>query len=171
MMEKNKSKLRDFVGIARSIVGKNANEMFSLEDINCVAHMCGLDGVVYLEKFDDTRHVNVLLNFDKDCVILYDSLSGVKVKPYDKVQFGMYCEPVGAIREGFQQYMQQKGLKKSKNVWNKYEDRGRLLFEFLNQHEKFKFKYAKSFLTKNMPVLQDNRSSFDCAPISLFMMT
>lgn len=171
-MNIDSSKLGKFIETARSIVGKDATEMFSLEDTTRVSHELGLDGVIYLEKFDDRRHVTVLLKLKGDGVHLYDPLSGVKVKPYDEIQFGMYCQPTGTFRDEFQVYEQQQGLDKSGDVWNECRKRGRLLFEFLNQHEKFRSMYANSILTGgDLPILQNNQSSPDCAPISLFMMS
>jgi hypothetical protein len=169
---RDSSKSKKFIETARSIVEKDATEMFSLEDIDRVSHELGLDGVIYLEKFDDRRHVTVLLDLNRDNVNLYDPLSGVKVKPYDEIQFGMYCHPVGAFKDEFQAYEQQQGLDKSGDIWTKYRKRGRLLIDFLNRHERFISIYADSVLTgSNLPVLQDNRSSPDCAPISLFIMS
>jgi|GEM_PF-1901415 len=169
---RDSSKLKKFIETARSIVEKDVTEMFSPEDMDRVCHELGLDGVIYLEKFDDRRHVTVLLDLNRDNVNLYDPLSGVKVKPYDEIQFGMYCHPVGAFRDEFQAYKQQRGLDKSEDVWTKYRKRGRSLIDFLNQHERFRSMYADSILTgDNLPVLQDNQSSLDCAPISLFIMS
>lgn len=169
---RDSSKLKNFIETARSIVEKDATEMFSPEDIDRVAHELGLDGIIYLEKLDNRRHVNVLLDLNRDSVNLYDPLSGAKAKPYDKIQFGIYCQPVGAFRDEFQAYEQQQGSDKSGDVWTKYRKRGRLLTDFLNQHKKFRSMYADSILTgSDLPVLQDNRSSSDCAPISLFIMS
>lgn len=163
---------KKFIESARIIVGKDVTEMFSPEDIDRVAHELGLDGVIYLEKLDDRRHVTVLLDLNRDSVNLYDPLSGVKLKLYDEIQFGMHCQPIGTFRDEFQAYEQQQGLDKSGEVWTKYRKRGRLLIDFLNQHEKFRSMYADSILTgSDLPVLQDNRSSSDCAPISLFIMS
>ena len=84
----------------------------------------------------------------------------------------MYCQPIGTFRDEFQAYEQQQGLDKSGGVWTKYRKRGRLLIDFLNQHEKFRSMYADRILTgSDLPVLQDNRSSSDCALISLFIMS
>ena len=163
---------KKFIESARIIVGKDVTEMFSPEDIDRVAYELGLDGVIYLEKLDDRRHVTVLLDLNRDSVNLYDPLSGVKVKPYDEIQFGMYCQPIGTFRDEFQAYEQQQGLDKSGDVWTKYRKRGRLLIDFLNQHEKFRSMYVGDILTRgDLPVLQNSQFSLDCAPISLFIMS
>ncbi len=169
---RDSSKLKKFIETVRSIAGRDVTEMFSLEDIDLVAHELGLDGVIYLEKRDDRRHVNVLLGLNRDGVNLYDPFSAFKVKPYDEIQFGMYCQPVGTFRDEFQAYEQEQGLVKSGNDWTKFGKRGRLLIDFLNGHKRFRSMYADSTLTRNnLPVLQDNRSYLDCAPISLFIMS
>ena len=166
------SRLAGFIKTARSIVEKDATEMFSLEDIYRVSHELGLDGVIYLEQFDLRRHVTALLDLNRGSVNLYDPLSGIKVKPYDEIQFGMYCQPIGTFRDELQAYEQQQGLDKSGDVWTEYRKRARLLIGFLDQHKKFRLMYADSILTgSDLPVLQDKRNSSDCAPISLFIMS
>lgn len=168
---RDNAKLKNFIATTRHIVGKDENEMFSPEDINHVSRKLRLDGVIYLEKFDDRRHVTVLINLNKYVLNLYDPLLGVKVKPYDEIHFGMYCQPVGAFSDEFQAYTQQQGLDKSRNVWTKYRKRGRLLFDFLNRHERFRSMYIDSILFGNdLPVFQNNRSSTDCAPIALYIV-
>ena len=169
---RDSSKLKKFIETARNIVEKDATEMFSLEDIDRVSREFGLDGVIYLEKIDDRRHVTVLLGLNRDSLILYDPLSGVEVKTYDEIQFGMYCQPIGAFGDEFQTYEQQQGLDKSGDVWTEYRKRGKLLIDFLNRHGRFRSMYTDSILTgNNFPVLQDNRGSSDCAPISLFIIS
>lgn len=171
-MKIDNNKLEKFIKTARNIVTRDATYSFSLEDVYYIAHKLRLDGLIYLEKFDDRRHVTVLLDLNKDCVILYDPLSGIKVKPYDKIQFGMYCQPLGSFRDEFQVYEQQQGLDESGNVWTIYGRKGRLLFEFLNKHVRFKSMYAEGISTMNdLPVLQDNQSFPNCALISLFIIS
>ena len=170
-MKIDKNKLEKFIKTARNIVIRDATDSFSLEDVYYIAHKLRLNGLIYLEKFDDGRHVTVLLDLNKDCVTLYDPLSGIKLKRYNEIQFGMYCQPVGSFRDEFQVYEQQQGLDESGDVWTKYGRKGRLLFEFLNKHVRSKFMYAEGISTMNdLPVLQDNQSFPDCAPISLFIM-
>jgi len=73
----------------------------------------------------------------------YDPLSGIKVKLCNnKIQLGMYCQSVGSFRDEFQVYEQQQGLDESGDVWTRYGRKGRLLFEFLNKHVRFKSMYA-----------------------------
>lgn len=171
-MKIDKNKLEKFIKTARNIVTRDATDSFSLEDVYYIAHKLRLDGLIYLEKFDDGRHVTVLLDLNKDCVTLYDPLSGIKVKLYNKIQFGMYCQPVGSFRDEFQVYEQQQGLDESGDVWTRYGRKGRLLFEFLNKHVRFKSMYAEGISTMNdLLVLQDNQSFPNCAPISLFIMS
>lgn len=87
----DKSNLINFIETVRHIVAKNAFEMFSPENIDHVSHQLGIEGIIYLEKFDDRRHVSVILNLNRDSLNLYDPLTGIKVKRYDEIQFGMYC--------------------------------------------------------------------------------
>ena len=172
IMKIDKNKLEKFIRTARNIVTRDATDSFSLKDVYYIARKLRLDGLIYLEKFDDGRHVTVLLDLNKDCVTLYDPLSGIKVKRYNKIQFGMYCKPVGSFRDEFQVYEQQQGLDESGDVLTRYGRKGRLLFEFLNKHVRFKSMYAESISNMNdLPVLQDNQSFPNCAPISLFIMS
>ncbi|MDH3798836.1 MAG: hypothetical protein OES70_09350, partial [Desulfobacterales bacterium] len=60
----------------------------------------------------------------------------------NKIQLGMYCQSVGSFRDEFQVYEQQQGLDESGDVWTRYGRKGRLLFEFLNKHVRFKSMYA-----------------------------
>jgi L-asparaginase len=169
--EAYRAELKNFIETVRSILGRGATDSFALEDMYHAAHTLGLDGVVYLEKCDDRRHVNVLLGLTTDGVHLYDPLSGLKVKPYNEIQFGMYCQPVGALRDEFEAYEQQQGLDESGDVWDRYGKRGRLLFDFLSRHE-FRSVHADGILDMDdLPTLQNNRSSSDCAPICLFIMS
>lgn len=69
-MKIDKNKLEKFIKTARNIVTRDATYSFSLEDVYYIAHKLRLDGLIYLEKFDDRRHVTVLLDLNKDCVIV-----------------------------------------------------------------------------------------------------
>ena len=166
------SKLEKFIKDARSIVGRNEYSPFSLEDLYYLASKFGLNGAIYLEKSDDKRHVNVLLDLGEDSVILYDPLFGVKIKPFDEIQFGIYCQPLGTLKDEFKKYQQQLRLNECRDVWSQYRQRGKLLFNFIKQHSKFKSIYAgDAAIISDLPALQNNPSSSDCAPISLFIMS
>jgi len=166
------SKLEKFIKTARSIVRRNECSPYSLEDIYSLAYKLEIDGVIYLEKFDDKRHVNVLLDLDKNNLILYDPLLGFKKKSYNDIQFGMYCKPVGSFKDEFQIYLQQLESNKAKDIWTQYEQKGKLLFKFLKQHNKFKSMYTKvSSNIDNLQALQNTPGSSDCVPISLFVMS
>ncbi|MFC2173215.1 hypothetical protein ACFLU6_11375 [Acidobacteriota bacterium] len=161
----------DFIGVARSIAGRDAFSPFSLEDVYSIARHFGLKGIIFLEKLDDRRHVNVLLNLKRNAVILYDPLSGVKSKPCDEIQLGMYCKPVGSFLDDFQKYEQQSELEVCTDVWVKYKKRGNLLLDLFMQHEEFRSIYRNvAPSTLDFPALQRKMSSSDCAPIALFIM-
>lgn len=166
------SKLEKFIKTARSIVRRDECSPYSLEDIYSLAYKFEIHGIIYLEKFEDKRHVNVLLDLDKNNITLYDPLLGIKKKSYNEIQLGMYCEPVGSFRDDFQTFAQQLKSNESRDIWTQYEQRGKLLFKFLKQHRKFKSVYAKgSSNIDSLPALQNNLGSSDCAPISLFIMS
>ena len=165
------SKLEKFIETARSLVGRDECSPYSLEDIYLLAYKFEIDGIIYLEKFEDKRHVNVLLDLDKKSITLYDPLLGIKKKSYNKIQLGMYCKPVGSFKDEFQTYAQQLKLNEPGEIWDQYEQRGKLLLKFLKQHSKFRSIYAKgSSGMADLPALQNNPGSSDCAPISLFIM-
>ena len=171
-MKIDMSKVEKFIKTARSIVGRDEISPYSLEDIYLLADNFEIDGIIYLEKFDEKRHVNVLLDLDKNNITLYDPLLGIKKKSYNEIQFGMYCKPVGSFRDEFKIYAQQLKSNESGDIWTQYERRGKLLFKFLKDHIKFRSVYAKGrSKIANFPVLQNNPSSSDCAPISLFMLS
>ncbi len=171
-MKIDRSKVENFIKTARSVVGRDECSPFSLEDIYSIAYNFGIDGIIYLEKFDDKRHINILLDLDKNSVTLYDPLLGVKKKSYNEIQLGMYCKPVGSFRDEFQIYEQQLESNESRDIWTQYEQRGKLLFNFLKHHSKFRSVYAgEGSSIADFPALQNNPSSSDCAPISLFIMS
>ena len=168
----DRSELEKFIRDARSSAGRDAYSPFSLEDIYSIAFNLGINGIIYLEKFDDKRHVNVLLDINEDNITLYDPLSSIKKKSYNKIQLGMYCKPIGSYKDDFQKYKEQFETPESTDIWDRYEQKGKLLFDFLIQHNEF-----RSFFTKcvshigNLSALQNNISSSDCAPISLFIIS
>ena len=152
------SKLEKFIKDARSSVGRDEYSPFSLEDLYYLASKFGLNGAIYLEKSDDKRHVNVLLDLGEESVILYDPLLGV--------------QPLGTLKDEFEKYQQQLRLNECRDVWSQYRQRGKLLFHFIKQHSKFKSIYAgDAAIISDLPALQNNPSSSDCAPISLFIMS
>ena len=53
------SKLEKFIITARGIVGRDEFSPYSLEDIYSLADKFEIDGIIYLEKFEDKRHVNL----------------------------------------------------------------------------------------------------------------
>jgi len=166
------SKLEKFIKTARSIVGRDEFSPYSLEDIYSLAYKFEIEGIIYLEKFEDKRHVSVLLDLDKNSLTLYDPLLGIKKKSYNEIQLGMYCKPVGSFKDEFQTYAQQLKSNESRDIWTQYEQIGKLLFNFLKQHSKFRSVYTKGSLSiTNLPALQNNPSSSDCAPISLYIMS
>ena len=170
-MKIDHSKLEKFIKEARSSVGRNGHSPFSLEDLYHLASKFGLIGAIYLEKSDDKRHVNVLLDLGEDSITFYDPLSGVKIKPFDEIQFGIYCQPLGTLKDEFEKYQQQLRTNECRDVWSQYRQRGKLLFNFLKQHSEFRSIYAGAATSiVDFPALQSNPSYSDCAPISLFIM-
>jgi len=115
-MKIDQSKLEEFIEEARSIVGREGHTPFSLEDLYHLASKFKLIGAIYLEKFDDKRHVNVLLDLGEDSITLYDPLLGVKIKPFDEIQFGIYCQPLGTLRDEFEKYLKQLRTNECKDV-------------------------------------------------------
>jgi len=171
-MKIDQSKLEEFIEEARSIVGREGHTPFSLEDLYHLASKFKLIGAIYLEKFDDKRHVNVLLDLGEDSMTLYDPLLGVKIKPFDEIQFGIYCQPLGTLKDEFEKYLQQLRTNECRDVWSQYRQRGKLLFRFIKQHSEFRSIYAgDSISIADFPTLQNNSSYSDCAPISLFIMS
>jgi len=41
----------------------------------------------------------------KDIITLYDPLLGIKIRPCNELQLGMYCKPVGAFKDEFEKYV------------------------------------------------------------------
>ena len=173
-MKISNSELDGFIKTARGIAGRNGNQKFSPEDLYKAARELGLNGVFYLEKTDDGRHVNVLLGLDEEYVRVYDPLSGVKEKPYSEIQMGLYSLPAGELRNEFKDHAKKQKREPKPDgsgVWGRYRERGRLLSEFLSQNPEFKSIHAYGLETiGDLPALQDRQSS-DCAPISLFVMS
>lgn len=159
--------LQEFIKTVRGIVGRDEQSPFSLEDVCSLADTLRIGGVVYLEKFDDKRHVTVLLGLDKNSVTLYDPLPGFKKKSCNEIQLGMYGQPVGLFKDGFQMYEQELNLNTG-DVWARYKQRSKLLASFLKQNKRFK-SAAERASTMDFPALQ-NPNSPDCAPIALFIM-
>ena len=164
--------LRVFIETARSIAGRAATEMFSLEDVYWVSDTLGLSGAIFLEQFIDTKHVTVLLSLDGKNVYLYDPLSGMRAKPYDEIQFGLHCQPVGGVRAEYRIWEQQQEPGEPENIWAGYRARGNRLSDFLKHHERSGAMYAGGVLSGcELPILQNGMASRDCAPISLFVMS
>jgi len=87
-MKIDQSKLEEFIEEARSTVGREGLTPFSLEDLYHLA-----------SKFT-----------------LYDPLLGVKIKPFDEIQFGIYCQPLGTLRDEFEKYLKQLRTNECKDV-------------------------------------------------------
>ena len=56
------------------------------------------------------------------------------MKPFDEIQFGIYCQPLGTLKDEFEKYLQQLRTNECKDVWSQYRQRGKLLFRFIKQH-------------------------------------
>lgn len=137
-----------------------------------LADYFGLKGVVYLEKLEQRRHVNVLFHVSLDSVILYDPMCGVKNGSCNETQIGMYCKPMGSIRGDFDEYEKFSVQYEGENTWARYAHRGRLLLDFLEVHDGFNSLYGNRVLAlMDFPALQSGSSSVDCAPISLFVLS
>ena len=168
----SRSSVKEFVKTARGIVKREKDSPFSLEDIYALTNYLGIDGLIYLEKFDDRRHVNVVLELGKSSITLYDPMFGVKLKPYNEVQFGMYCKPVGTFKNEFERYEQKLESERSENIWIQYGQKGKMLFNFFNRYFGFGPLYNKSIASLDkLPNIQNSLISSDCAPLSLFIIT
>jgi L-asparaginase len=166
------SNIEKFIKTVKNFVGIDAFDPLSLEDVYSITKKFGLNGIIYLEKFEDKGHVNVLLDINEDLITLYDPLSGVKTKPFNEIHFGIYCKPIGSYREEFQKYEQQFEFDKPRDIWEKYKRKGKLLFDFLKQNKDFNSFYGEGVSNKvDFPSLQDNKYSADCVPISLFVIS
>lgn len=171
-MKIEESEIENFIQNTRNIVGRNLKSPFSLEDIYSLGQKLKLNGVIYLEKFDDTRHVNVLLDLNEDNITLYDPLSNVKTKPFDEIQIGMYCKLIGEFKEEFEKYTQHSKSGEFGDTWSQYKKKGKLLFDFLSKNDSFKSVYSENIsLINDIPILQHDKNSSDCAPISLFVIS
>jgi len=168
-MKINESELENFIRVARNIFGHDTNSPFSLDDVNKISSKLGLNGVIYLEKSDEKRHVNVLLDLNKDSITLYDPLCGVKSKSFDEIQMGMYCQPLGLFKEEFEKYEKRLKSETNGNIWSVYKQRGKLLYDFLSHNKKFKSIYPKQISSISDLILQKNFP--DCVPISLFVIS
>jgi L-asparaginase len=166
------SNIEKFIKTVKNFIGIDACDSLSLEDIYSIASNFDLNGIIYLEKFYDRRHVNLLINVNNDTITLYDPLSGIKTKPYNEIHFGMYCKPVGSFRDEFISYQQKFKFDESGDIWDKYKQKGKLLYEFLMKNNEFNSIYTENVSSKvNFPTLQKNIKSSDCAPISLFVIS
>ncbi|UCG94938.1 MAG: hypothetical protein JSV92_02690 [archaeon] len=169
-MEIKKSEMESFVKKSRETVGRDEKSPFSLEDAYYLSQILNLDGVLYIEKFDNTRHVNVLLDLGRENVTLYDPLKGVKTKTLNEIQMGMYCKPVGKLKEEFDAYIKKSKTNEPDGIWFQYKSEGELLFDFLINNDNFKSIYSEN-VPKYMPILQNDKKSSDCVPISLFIIS
>jgi len=68
----------------QGMVGRNASSPFSLDDVYLVARRLGLEGVLFLEKCAENRHVTVLLEIDTCRMLLYDPWLGIKVRSFNE---------------------------------------------------------------------------------------
>jgi len=105
-------------------------------------------------------------------MVLYDPLSGIKTKPFDEIHFGLYCKPVGSFRDEYQRYEQQCKFDEAVDIWERYKQRGKMLYQFLTQNKEFNSIYAEGISNKvDFPILQNNMCSSDCVPLSLFVIS
>lgn len=161
-----------FIKTIKDFVGAKVNDSLSMEDIYSIAANFNLNGIIYLEKFEDKRHVNILLGLNEDTMVLYDPLSGIKIRPYNETQFGLYCKPVGSFKDEYWKYERQYDFENSSNIWEKYKQRGKALYEFLKNNKDFHAIYSNGISNKiDFPILQGNMSSSDCVPLSLFVIS
>ena len=110
------------------------------------------------------------MELSENNITVYDPLSGIKKKSFNKKQLGMYCKPIGSYKDEFQKYEVQYKIPESRDIWDQFEHRGKLLYDFILQHNKFNPVFNKCISKiENLPAFQKHLSSSDCAPISLFI--
>lgn len=103
---------------------------------------------------------------------LYDPLSNVKTKPFNEVQMGMYCKPIGELKEEYEKYALHSKLGKPGDIWSQYRKKGELLFDFLSRNDSYKSIYSENIsIINDIPILQHDKYSSNCAPISLFVIS
>ena len=68
---------------------------------------------------------------------------GIKTKSFDDIEFGIYCQPIGILKDEFGKNQPQFEIDKNKDIWYQYQKRGNKLFHFQKNHTKFKSIYAK----------------------------
>ena len=163
------SEFIDFIESVRSIVGRVEEEPFSLEDLYFLADCLGLSGVVYLEKLQETRHVNVLVRLTHGNLVLYDPLLGIKHRALTPLHLGLYAKPVGALKTEFEETQGNALARCKQNPWPYFEERGRRLEAFLKGHAVFGS--PNRFDAAGLPPLQDRADSRNCAPISLYILS
>jgi hypothetical protein len=167
--------LAAFIRATRSMIGRSASSPFSLDDVYLVAQRLGLNGVLFLEKRAENRHVTVLLEVDACQVLLYDPWLGIKAKSCNETHFGMYGKPVGSLRGEFERTGLGSGSPPAGDVWAGYAERGRRLYTFLQMR-----RGGVTFWRANTPgcavaldlaAVQEATSPADCAPICLFVLS
>jgi hypothetical protein len=166
------SELELFIATTRALTGRGPCSPFSLDNMYFLADYFGLKGVLYLEKLEESRHVNVVFNVSRDKVVLYDPMRGVKKRCCNETEMGMYCKPLGSIREDFEEHEKSSVPYEGDNPWKRCAHRGQLLLEFLEAHDGFNSLYGNRILAlMDFPALQISSNSTDCAPITLFVMS
>jgi hypothetical protein len=169
------SRLEAFIRMARGMVGRNASSPFSLDDVYLVARQLRLQGVLFLEKCAENRHVNVLLETDACRMLLYDPWLGVKVKSCSETHLGMYGKPVGSLRDEFERFRSHAASMGTRDVWAGYAQRGRRLLTFLQIHRErltlWRSDAPCCVEALDLAAVQEATSPADCAPICLFVLS
>jgi hypothetical protein len=78
------------------------------------------------------------LGLDESSLVLYDPLSGVRVKACNETQLGMCSKPAGSLRDGLQECEQQFRPEECSDVWAQRQHTGKLLSGFLGRHSEFR---------------------------------
>lgn len=167
-MRIERREITNFIETARKAVGRNASSPFSLEEVYFIAHQLRLRGAIYLEKLDDRRHVNVLLDLNENSITLYDPLQGVKKRPCHLIQLGMCGKPVGSFKDEYNKRWQPG---EGSDLWAHYREKGEGLLYLFKGHPELEFIYKRLVSrTDVFPALQKSLCSQNCAPIALFII-
>ncbi len=163
-----------FVRTVRRLAGRDETSPFSVDDVQRVACALGLNGMLFLEKVDETRHATVVLALDAARVGLYDPWLGVKIRPYDNVKLGMYCRLVGAAGDELRERERAARLERCADIWQRYARRGALVREFVRHHRELVrllcVDVARSLGSFDLPPTQHELRPADCAPLSLYVI-
>ena len=167
--------LARFVRRARRLAGLDDTSPFSVEDVHRVACMLGVTGLLFLEKADETRHATVLLGLDEARVAVYDPWCGVKVRPCDDTQLGMYCRPIGALGHELRRVERVETPAERPDVWEQYARRGARLRRFLGgrgwRADLQPAEVLHRIESVDLPPTQHESRPTDCAPLCLFVIS